>query len=83
MKDPQRRPSKGLTLPTRANLREPRLPHERDESSDSQTEPPAEVREVGRQAAQDLQRGLVDTDRGPVLDRLYARQFKRALRKRR
>ncbi|HAT31388.1 MAG TPA: hypothetical protein DCW29_11220 [Janthinobacterium sp.] len=36
-----------------------RLPHERDESPDAQD---AEPRDVMRQAASDLQRGLVDTD---------------------
>ena len=34
------------------------------------------VKKVGRQAARDLDRGLVDTDRGPVLERLSAEHFK-------
>ena len=46
----------------------PRLPHERDESSDSQTSEPSEVM---RQAKKDIDRGLVDTDRGPVMDKVY------------
>jgi hypothetical protein len=46
----------------------PRLPHEHDESSDSQTSQP---REVIKQAHDDLANGLVDTDRGPVLEQLY------------
>lgn len=37
----------------------PRLPHERDESDDSQVSGP---REDMKQAAADLERGLVDTD---------------------
>jgi hypothetical protein len=37
----------------------PRLPHERDESDDSQASPP---RKVMRQAYQDVENGLVDTD---------------------
>jgi hypothetical protein len=48
----------------------PRLPHERDESSDSQTSSP---RPIIEQARQDVRRGLVDTDRGPVLDQTYER----------
>jgi hypothetical protein len=37
----------------------PRLPHERDESDDSQESPP---RADMQQAASDIERGLVDTD---------------------
>lgn len=37
-----------------------RLPHERDESSDAQNVRP---RKIMQQAASDLERGLVDTDR--------------------
>ncbi|MES2015051.1 MAG: hypothetical protein V4484_01040 [Pseudomonadota bacterium] len=44
-------------LKKRADAR--RLPHERDESPDSQGQAP---RGVMRQAADDLARGLVDTD---------------------
>jgi hypothetical protein len=71
----------GLTRATQAGQRRPRLPHERDESSDGQTAAPAEGGDPpGRQAYDDLQRGVVDTDRGPLLDRLYRRLFKRAPR---
>jgi hypothetical protein len=73
----------GMTRATQSGLRQPRLPHERDESSDSQTAAPAEGGgQPGRQAYEDLQRGVVDTDRGPLLDRLYRRLFKRARRSR-
>ena len=45
-----------------------RLPHEHDESADSQKSPPrAEIEQAGR----DLKRGLQDTDRGPVSDATY------------
>ncbi|GAA4020880.1 hypothetical protein [Actimicrobium antarcticum] len=37
----------------------PRLPHEHDESADSQSSPP---REVMQQAARDIESGQVDTD---------------------
>jgi hypothetical protein len=49
---------------------EPRLPHERDESSDSQDQG---VRDVIRQGARDIEQGRVDTDRGPVMERIYRR----------
>ncbi len=55
------------TTPSQAEQRVPRLPHERDESADSQkTEPGVEApsAEVTRQAYEDVERGLVDTDRG-------------------
>ena len=48
------------------------LPHERDETADSQA---SEPREIIKQAKKDLDNGLVDTDRGPVVDELYEEQF--------
>ena len=87
MKDPQRRPAPDATTPSRAQRREPRLPHERDQSSDAGAPVIEETRKIGQQAARDVERGLVDTDRGPVLDKLNAEHFtpaaKRAARKRR
>lgn len=47
-----------------------RLPHEHDESADSQQARPI-PEPIERQAHEDVRRGLVDTDRGPVMDRLY------------
>ena len=49
----------------------PKLPHERDESSESQTEG---VRPVIQQAHDDLASGIVDTDKGKPLDEAYQRQ---------
>jgi hypothetical protein len=69
---------RGLTRQRRDNLAEPgeavqpRRPDERDESSDSQDQ--QEVRGVIKQAHDDLQRGLQDTDRKPVADRAYEQQ---------
>jgi hypothetical protein len=45
--------------------RSPRLPHERDESTDSQS---GDHQPVIEQAGKDIARGLVDTDRGPLMD---------------
>lgn len=53
---------------------EPRLPHERDESSDSQTQQGAGAHEVMGQAHDDLMRGLQDTDRRTPMDRAYEQQ---------
>ena len=64
---------KGKTVPAQGEKQEkvPRTPNERDESSDSQgTDEPSAAR-VGQQAKEDVERGLVDTDKGPVLDQVY------------
>jgi hypothetical protein len=53
----------------------PRLPHERDESADSQVQPPTAV---GRQAHSDAASGRVDTDRGAPMDELYQREMRDA-----
>lgn len=55
----------------------PRLPHERDESSDSQQDQGRDPSEMGKRAHEDVERGVVDTDRGPVMDRLYRRKLRR------
>jgi hypothetical protein len=59
---------------TRATIHKkpaPRLPHEHDESSDSQT---SKARPVIQQAHDDVSRGLVDTDRGTPMNDAYQRQ---------
>lgn len=55
----------------------PRLPHERDESSDSQRNQDGTATDVGKRAHDDVERGAVDTDRGPVTDRVYHEKVKR------
>ena len=55
----------------------PRLPHERDESSDSQETQGGDAPDIGKRAHDDVERGVVDTDRGPVLDRVYHDKVKR------
>lgn len=51
----------------------PRMPHERDESADSQH---SQTREVMKQAHQDVSRGMPDTDKGPPMDDAYQKQVK-------
>ena len=62
----------GLTRPSRHQQSEPRLPHERDESSDSQ-QPNHDER--AKQAARDIDKGLVDTGRAPVVEKLASEHF--------
>jgi hypothetical protein len=81
MKRP-RRSVPAVTTPARGRQREPRLPHERDESSDNPATPiNPDALALGRQAARDLERGLVDTDRGPVVERLSQQHFSPAQRR--
>lgn len=56
----------GNTTPSQSEEKVPRLPHERDESADSQKGNPADSpsAEHTRQAFEDVERGLVNTDRG-------------------
>jgi hypothetical protein len=71
--EPQRdAPEKAHTLPSRHDEPEPRLPHERDESSDSH---PGTQDERIKQAARDLANGQQDTGRSPVTTELARREF--------
>lgn len=58
---------------TRERTREPRLPHDRDESADSQVAAAPGTQSLGQQAHDDVEAGRVDTDRGPVLEELGRR----------
>ena len=52
----------------------PKLPHERDESAEPNAgpaDPESLATRVGKQAFDDVQRGVVDTDRGPAAERVY------------
>jgi hypothetical protein len=50
----------------------PKLPHERDESSNGQSGPRDER---VKQAARDLEAGLKDTGRGPAVEKLKREHF--------
>ncbi|UVH56828.1 hypothetical protein NWF24_28975 [Variovorax paradoxus] len=69
--DPQKDASGGNTKVEQGGESAPRLPHEHDQSSDSQQTPDGRPTEVGRQAHEDVERGLVDTDRGLEANRVY------------
>lgn len=49
----------------------PKLPSERDQSSDSQSSADGKPTRVGKQGHADLARGLVDTGTSPVTDKVY------------
>jgi hypothetical protein len=64
---------RGQTTPVQGETQQgvPRAPHERDESADSQQAGEPSGRRMGQAAHDDMARGLVDTDKGPALDRAY------------
>ena len=66
----------GRTQPAQSEGNVGRLPHERDESTDSQPAAESTNRQQGEQAHADVTSGLVDTDRGPVTDQLYNDQVR-------
>jgi hypothetical protein len=72
---PKARERQGDTLPVQGEKqqRSPRMPHERDESADSQQASDPSARSMGEMAREDIERGRVDTDKGPVLDETYER----------
>lgn len=76
--DPDRKSpqDRGETLPVKGDEREPKLPHERDESADGQASEQPSQAEVGQQAYKDIDRGLVDTGRAPVTNRVYKEDLK-------
>lgn len=65
---------RGDTRSLQDDRRAPKLPHEHDESADSQRAGETTAPAVGKQAYRDLQEGREDTDRGPVVDRLKAQE---------
>ncbi|MDQ7957767.1 MAG: hypothetical protein RET84_17790 [Pseudomonadota bacterium] len=69
--DPLRDAEGGQTKVEQGGESAPRLPHERDQSADSQATKDGQPPEVGRRAHDDVERGSVDTDRGPVTERTY------------
>jgi hypothetical protein len=66
-------PSQGNTAPVQGQTQQrmPRAPHERDESADSQVANEPSGQRMAQAAREDIERGVVDTDKGPVLDQTY------------
>jgi hypothetical protein len=64
---------KGNTRPVQGEpeTRAPRAPHERDESADSQARGEPSAPRMAKAGREDIERGVVDSDVGPVLDQTY------------
>ena len=75
-KDPLKDAGGGKTKVEQGGESAPRLPHERDQSSDSQQNQGGSA-ELGRKGMEDVERGVVDTDRGPEADRVYNEKVRR------
>lgn len=70
----QKPPSKGDTRTAQQETeggRVPRTPNERDTSADSQKGRQASNSDVGKAAHDDATNGTQDTDKGPVMDKVY------------
>ena len=67
------RPSGGNTVMSQGETQSPkaRMPHERDESADSQAAGEPSARRMAERARNDIEQGRVDTDKGPALDAAY------------
>ncbi len=65
----------GATTASRDQAREPSLPHEQDESSRSQASATPQHKDVGRKAYGNATDGTADTDKAPVMDKLYNEQL--------
>lgn len=75
--DPLKDAEAGKTKVEQGGESAPRLPHEHDQSSDSQQSQDGSAPRIGQQAYDDIERGMVDTDRGPLADRVYNEKVKR------
>ena len=69
MAQPTRKDKKDTTRVEKDGESAPRLPHERDQSSDSQAMQDGQPPEKGRRGYEDVDRGVVDTDRGLTPER--------------
>ncbi len=63
----------GNTTPAQGDKQERslRAPHERDESADSQAGSEPSAQRTAQLGREDIERGVVDTDKGPVLQETY------------
>jgi hypothetical protein len=65
---------KSDTTPPQGDKQE-RSPHERDESADSQAQDAPSQQPKGEMAREDVERGLTDTDKGPVLREIHEKKI--------
>lgn len=68
-------PSEGNTVTAHGENQAPkaRMPHERDESADSQAAEESSARRMGQMAHDDVMEGQPDTSKGPEMDATYHR----------
>jgi hypothetical protein len=78
MNNPGHNP-RGDTTPVQGETQErsPRMPHERDESAQSQDNKEPSQDRIGELAHDDATSNRQDTDKGPALDRTYEREFRK------
>ena len=79
------KPSEGNTVVQQGENQAPkaRMPHERDESADSQAQDAPSTQRIGQIAHDDVMEGQPDTEKGPVMDAAYERQKEGQEKKRR
>ncbi|MDH6592528.1 hypothetical protein M2165_002417 [Variovorax sp. TBS-050B] len=75
--DPLRDAGGGDTKVEQGGDSAPRLPHERDQSADSQEAQDGQHSQMGRKGHDDVERGVVDTSRGAETDRVYNDKLRR------
>ncbi|RZL65901.1 MAG: hypothetical protein EOP81_02705 [Variovorax sp.] len=77
--DPLKDAEGGETKTEQGGESAPKLPHERDQSAAHQSADAQDTTPTpeGKQGAEDIERGIVDTDRGPVTDRVYNDKVRR------
>lgn len=70
------KPTRGDTVTAQGEnqAQKPRMPHEHDESADSQAPEASSIRRMGEIAQKDVEEGQPDTDKGPPLDEAYRKQ---------
>jgi hypothetical protein len=73
--DDAAKPGKGKTVVSQGEHQAPkaRMPHEHDESADSQSADEPSARRLGQIAHDDVVEGHQDTSKGPELDATYHR----------
>ncbi|MBP6894144.1 MAG: hypothetical protein ACLGJD_10415 [Gammaproteobacteria bacterium] len=64
----------GQTRTKQSHGHAPRMPHERDQSADSQEARDGQPTERGKRALDDLESGRKDTDRGQAAHEAYQKQ---------
>jgi hypothetical protein len=75
---PNAKGPQGITRPAQGPTQqpEPRMQYERDQSSDGQAADEPSQERMGKIAHDDVERGVVDTDKGPAIEEAYEKTRK-------